>query len=295
MKQPNSTVLSKRTAVMHSAGELPVELLDRLSQNPFSVLLESLDRPVKIGHGGVIVQARISAGSDEIRVAVKQYRPQNWWKSLCGLFRPTRAFRGWRMGRLLRAKGVATPQPLLACREIGWSEGGRSYLATRWIEAAENLHAYGWRLLARPASKRFRSAVRCAESLGSLIGRMHAAGVAHRDLKAANLLVVEYGEDMDGLENPSYTGGISTWLVDLDGATIPLRLSDARRAANLARLAASLEAHPWVSSTICCRFLRAYIAAFPPGRADWKWLWRRVEARRRRIVRRKHRRGQTVL
>jgi tRNA A-37 threonylcarbamoyl transferase component Bud32 len=112
---------------------------------------------------------------------------------------------------------------------------------------------------------------------------MHAQQIAHRDLKGANLLVTQR-EDR-----------LITYLIDVDGARFCRQLSHARRAANLARLAAGLESHPWVTRSVCRRFLRAYVGQFPPGTIAWKPLWREVAARSRRIAERKRRRGEQVL
>jgi len=164
----------------------------------------------------------------------------------------------------------------------------RSYLATQWIESSENVHFFGWRIANRPAAERLRLAARCAESLGRLVGRLHAGGISHRDLKAANLLVVP---PRDGADASS----LKTYLIDIDGMRVRRRLRSGRRAANLARLATGLEAHPWLTPSISCRFLRAYASAFPPGTIAWRPLWRAVQRRTRRLIRRMRRRGESVL
>ena len=123
----------------------------------------------------------------------------------------------------------------------------------------------------------------CAESLGRLIGRMHSWELAHGDLKASNLLVVEH------------PARVETYLIDADDVRIRRRLSLARRAADLARLATSLQAHPWVTPTILCRFMRSYVRQFPPGEVAWKPLWREVARRSDRLVRRKRRRREQIL
>ena len=112
---------------------------------------------------------------------------------------------------------------------------------------------------------------------------MHAWQVRHRDLKAANLLVVEHGAE------------VRTYLIDVEDVCIARRLSLSRRAADLARLAVSITAHPWVTRTIVCRFFNAYVGQFSPESVSWKPLWREVARRSERIVRRKQRRGQEVL
>jgi tRNA A-37 threonylcarbamoyl transferase component Bud32 len=269
------------SATAHGATALGESYLIRLLKDPAEELQCHLGRPVKLSHESVVVRARWTVGKEVADAALKQYRPRNWWKTFCGLFR-CRALRGWHRAKMLLARDIATPRPIAVCRARIWSSP-TSYLATEWIAGAKNLHRYGWGLAQRPACERFRRARQCAESLGSLIGRMHAAGVSHRDLKGANLLVVERGEC------------VATWLVDLDGVKLRRRLGPKLRAANLARLAAGLEAHPWVTRTIFCRFLRAYARQFPQGSVAWKPLWHAVAARGRDIVRRKRRKGEEVL
>ena len=163
-------------------------------------------------------------------------------------------------GPVLAARHIATPRPLAVCEPRGDWLFRSSYLATEWIAGGENLHLYGWRLAGWPLPERLREASFCAARLGRLVGQMHAAGISHRDLKAANLLAVRRGDDL------------AVYLVNTDGVRIGRRPGARRRAAELARLAIALEAHPWVTRSICCRFLRAYAAQFrrepSPGNAS---------------------------
>ena len=112
---------------------------------------------------------------------------------------------------------------------------------------------------------------------------MHAAGAAHRDLKAANLLAVEEG------------GEVIVYVVDLDGLQPVGQVGFRRQSRDLARLAAGLAAHPWVTRLICRRFLRAYLEEFPGECVAWKPLWRAIAVEVERIVCRKQKRGQQVL
>jgi len=283
MDEPGYNVLHASGGVAYGTLDLPQAELRHLLDAPDVLLWRNLHRPVKIARNSVMVEAELPLLNGERHVAYKQYRPRNCWKSLLGLFRRSRAQAAWHLGCRLLACGIPTPRPLAMCRPRGPWLHQTSYLATAWIEAAENLHLYGWRLAARPSGQRLRSAARCAESLGRLVGRMHALQIAHRDLKGANLLVAERGD------------GVATYLIDLDGVRFCRHLSSSRRAANLARLAAGIVAHPWVTRTLCRRFLRAYLEQLPPGAVAWKALWRDVAARGRRIVQRKRRSGEQVL
>jgi tRNA A-37 threonylcarbamoyl transferase component Bud32 len=262
---------------------VPRALIGRVLDHPESLIRRGLGRPVKISRGCVLVEARLSIGGQDVAVAFKQYRPRNGWKALCRLVGRNPARRDWVAARRLVALGIATARPILLVEPRRPWLGRRSYLATEWIAGSQNLHLYGWKLSELPLRERLARAARCAEGLGRLIGRLHGRGVAHRDLKGANLLVVDRA------------GRISTWLVDVAGARFVGRLSDQRRARNLARLAVGLEAHPWVNRAVCCRFLRAYLRELPAPEADWKALWHAVAAESRRLRAKMQRRGEPLL
>jgi tRNA A-37 threonylcarbamoyl transferase component Bud32 len=281
--KPDYTILHARGGEAYGAQDLSLAFLRCLLDRPDILLWRNLHRPVKIGHSSLMVQADLPLSWGPTRVAYKQYRPRGWWKSLCRTLgrRPARS--AWHLGRRLLAMGIPTARPLAMCQPGGSWLFRAGYLATEWIEAAENLHLYGWQLAAYPSRQRLQCAARCAESLGCLVGRIHALRIAHRDLKGANLLVAQRGDRVE------------TYLVDVDGVRFCRRLSPRRRAADLARLAAGIAAHPWVTRTICCRFLRAYCGQFPAGTVAWKPLWREVATRSRRIVQRKRRSGEQVL
>ncbi|MGA2254963.1 MAG: lipopolysaccharide kinase InaA family protein, partial [Thermoguttaceae bacterium] len=195
MPSHNCVIINASDSVLWSDPAMPESLLRGIAANPGKVIRAAACRPVKIGHGSLIVEATLTIGDRSMPVAVKQYRPRTFWKALAASFRPAKAMQNWRKAEFLLSYDIATPRPLLACRPRGWTTRSTSFLATEWIRGAENLHLFGWRIAARPLAARLRIAARCAEALGQLLGRMHATGAAHRDLKAANLLVVEEGYD----------------------------------------------------------------------------------------------------
>jgi tRNA A-37 threonylcarbamoyl transferase component Bud32 len=189
---------------------------------------------------------------------------------------------GWRLGHALIQRGIATARPILVCQPKRGLLPRDSYLATAWIEHAQNLHLYGWALARREPGERERRARHTAESLGRLLGRMHAWNVAHRDLKGCNLVAVEQPNSVDAC------------LIDLDGVRLKRRLSRRERADNLSRLAASVHAHPWVSNTHRLRFLRAYLAVLGKSTGDWKDCWREIAVRSAREIERLQQLGKPV-
>ena len=275
--------IRQANARAHSVRDFARAELVQLLDDPDALLTENLGRPVKLERGSLIVQAELPLEGRETRVIYKRYRPWNWQKALLGKLRPGRALRGWRLGHALLQRRIATARPLAVCDLRQPWYRCQSYLAIEWIEGSENLHLYAWKLAGVNAKERFRRATQSAENLGALIGRMHARQITHGDLKGSNLLMVQSD------------AGVQTYLVDTDGVRIAKRLTPRQRAIDLARLAASIEAHPWVSRTVHLRFVRAYAREFAPQKLPWKSLWHDVSRRSRQITRRKRHRGEPVL
>ncbi len=247
----------------HAVRDLPREQFAKLLADPEAPLREFFHRPLKISHSSVVVRGFLQLKDNLVDVAYKRCRVKSWWKSLWQWFRPSRAMVGWRVGHALLQRGIATPRPLAVCQP---SRGRDSFLATQWIHGAENLHLYLWRIAALPPAERRRCAVQCAQSLGRLLGRMHTWRISHRDLKACNLLVATRDDCVE------------THLIDLDGVAMRRRLSAARRAQDLARLAASLEMHAWVTHTMRLHFFISYVRELQPDGDSWRRLWGEVRS-----------------
>lgn len=265
----------------------PNELL-RLLGDPRRPLVDGVHRPYKLAHRSVVVEGRLSLGGEATRVAYKRVRAKNWWKALLFCFRRSPALQAWYFGHALLLRGIATARPLAVIERRWFGLRGESYLATQWIEGAVNLHLYAWRLAERPLSERQRRTRQTAVALGRLVGRMHGWRVSHRDMKACNVLVVERPDGVDCI------------LIDADSVRIGRRLPGWLQALNLARLAVSLVAHPWVSNGDRLRFLRAYLSELSRGdsrwrRDDWKPLWRRVARAACRLETRLRRQGRAVV
>lgn len=263
--------------------DLPPKLGLALLSSPSHWLRHWLHRPAKLSRRSVVVQASLPLGEGERDVAFKRYRASSLGRWLLGLVRESRARRAWRMGHALLARGIATPRPLAAIEPRGARLRGESYLATEWLPGAINLHEYLWQLAPLPPADRQRQVRTLAASLGSLLARLHWWNISHVDLKACNVLVVDW------------QGELHAALVDVESARFHRRLSFARRARDLARLAASLQAHPWITRSDRLRFLRAYLCHLSTDtQQDWRAHWRCVSEYAAAILRRFLRRGQTI-
>lgn len=262
----------RRVVRFDAAEELSRPQLAALLTDPGGPLRAFAHRPVKLSHSSHVVEAELQLRDRSVRVAYKLSRAKNWWRALLAPLRSGRAARAWRLNRRLAAHGVPTARPLFML-----SEAGSQYIATEWIESSTNLHLYLWSLADVPERQRRARLRQAAASVAALASRLHAAGCSHRDLKALNLVVNER------------EAGVDTWLIDLDGAR-RARMSARKRARNLGRLAASADAHPWISRSERLRFLRQYLllSGIPAG--AWKDFWRAIDfwrcRHRARIARR---------
>ncbi len=283
----------------HAVSDLPRAELDKLLDCPDALLWSNLDRPVKLGHSSVMVRATLQLDDGPQTVSYKRFRAKNRWKAFLNLFRGSRAMRCWRLGHALLSRGIATPRPIMVCEPGRFNAAQRwqeraAYLATQWVDGAENLHLWAWALSERPPHARMKLAAECARSLGRLVGRMHARQISHGDMKGSNVLVIDR-RTTDKAEMPKTPEMLNTLLIDLDGVRIHKRLLRKRRIADLMRLATSVAGHPWVNNSLRRRFLAAYAAEFPRGAVCWKTLWREVARKSGKLIAKKRKRGDAIL
>jgi len=151
------------------------------------------------------------------------------------------AMREMRFSEYLRSHGVPTPVALAAmCFD------GTEWLATAALPAVMPADVWHERQLARGAAgtKAIRSAT---VALAKMIGRMHAAGVIHRDLHCGNILI------------HARRARPALVLSDLHRVRRRRRLSRRARAANLAQLLH--DRRDFTTRSERLRFLRHYVLA----------------------------------
>jgi serine/threonine protein kinase len=156
------------------------------------------------------------------------------------------------------------------------------FLLTEKIEGATELRAWADRMIQVSAVERRRDVQARLTALARLLRQLHDRGVAHRDLKAANILTSVAPNDA------------RFWFIDLVGISRLRQVSDRRRALNLARLNASFSHHGLIATTDKLRFLRAYLAWGLFGKSGWKSWWRRIARATQAKVERNARTGRPL-
>ena len=256
--------LARSRGIGYAVSEFSHACLIRLIDYPEMPLRISTREIVKAGHSTLLVRTELPIGNRLVPVAYKRVRRRNWLKSLTVLFRTNRTFRTWQLGHALLNRGIATARPLAVITSRRHEMGRPTFLAAEWIEGALDLYAYSQWIDQLPPWLRTDRLKAAAESLGRLVGRMHARNVSHRDLKSGNLLLVDRGPT------------VKAYVIDLDGAALRKRVPRSLRLRNLTRLVIGLKSCAHIQNSIRLRFLKAYLLEVGDDSWQWKDVWRQL-------------------
>jgi len=267
---------SSRIKTLPTKSEWP-RLLEPVLADP-SVLLGY--EVLKFSSGGEVFRARLGSGNHEIDVICKRHR-------LAGLRRRLGASLGLRPLRLefercvalLRA-GIDTALPLALIRRTSGRQ--EEWQLHEFVADGVDLDHFLLSLLPRLDTRQSRSVKNgILTSLVTLFGRMYEHGLHHRDLKASNIMLVNW-------ENPAEA--VRICLVDLDG----LKRRRWRRGdwhwKPVVRLAASVLSYRAITRSDYCRFLKAYVTRTGQTQSTWKRYYRLVARKAAGYVRRSFRR-----
>ena len=213
-------------------------------------LLEPGPRLIKAGQATTIAQ--VPGGGVLKRFNLKRYRNLVKYR-----FAPSRARRAFQLAYRLEMLGIRTPRVIAYTDRHVLGSTVRSYLLMEYVAQA------------RPAAEVFREwaeggeereqRARALLEAGRLVGLLHGAGFANRDLKASNLLLTEAGE---------------LCLVDLDGLQHLDEVNEETRIKNLRRIVRDLPLYGPMTVRDRLVFLRAYARSVRRG--DARTLFRRL-------------------
>ncbi len=212
------------------------------------------------GPGSSVSRVSLPApGGGAYDLAVKWNHPRGLRRGVAERLRGSRAERAERGARALVRAGLAHPPTLAFAERRRHARVCESFLVTEFLADAVPLPAI------MPVLRRDRRRRRAvARSLGATIGRLHAAGLDHRDLKHSNLLL---------RPDDSFV------LLDLDSLIPPRAPSQRARARSLGQLEAyAADLYPWLSRSDRARFFSAYLAETP------EWRGRRRELMKAALV-----------
>ncbi|HET6327918.1 MAG TPA: lipopolysaccharide kinase InaA family protein [Planctomycetaceae bacterium] len=195
-------------------------------------------------------------------VFLKHFKVSRWWEAVRDTLRGTQAAREARAARIVAAAGIET----ITCAAIGAESRGPlvrdSYLVSHAIADVTPLDE----LIRNPAhaglhTPAFRREL--ARALGQLCGRLHRAGLVHRDLHPANLLA-EVKAD----------GRIRLTLIDLQGVRTRRAWGLVFRRGARARwdLFGLFNFFQSALRSDRCRFLNAYLSEAGPAAAGAGWI-----------------------
>lgn len=264
--------------------------VDRFPPDHLAALLDDPEAPfahpeavvVKSGRSTKLVRTRLFDDRRPL-VSYKRARRRGWLHRLKERFRRPRALRSWNRGREFLRSGIATAKPVCIVVPRGFWNRGDCYVATEWIAGGRKLDQYIHQAATLPGDRKRRMLRTLAETLGHTIGRLHAAGFSHRDLKEENIIVQTNGD------------AVSVYVIDLDGAAKYRRVPWKRRIRDLSRMFISVLALQEASRTDYLRFLRVYFQVTGEPASSRRSAWRQIQRDGQRRLRRKARKRHNGL
>ncbi|MCJ7544760.1 MAG: lipopolysaccharide kinase InaA family protein [Phycisphaerae bacterium] len=227
------------------------------------------------------IRRRLTVGGRGLDVYVKRARRKYLRRLFTDCYRRSRAVRAFKRGHVLLNRRMATALPLAALERRAGPVLLDSILITEAVPAMPvGQFLTTWLAPAGQAgvplspAQQHHLARQLLWRIGRLVQRLHDHGLAHRDLKAGNLLVRWLpGQD------------IQLILLDMDGFGQRQSRSARRRFKGLMRLNVSLLECPAVNQAGRLRLLMGYLRRPGCGRVDFKPYWRAIEAWSTRTLR----------
>ncbi len=278
--------------------DLPVEVFVRLTADPDAPCASSDRKVLKSSRSSTVVELPVELPAGVRPGIYKRFAVTRWTDPWLATARATPAFKSWLNGHRLLECGLPTARPLAVVHRRKHGLVRECYLLTEKLPGVVELNPYVQSMEAGPdRQSRLRPLL---EQLARLIRALHDRQFAHRDLKAANVLVQWEGEApaepriLMARQEPRPPGSVRLFLIDLVGLGRWRKLPRSRKVQNLARLNASALRFPWVTRTDRLRFLRVYLAWGLRGKTGWKDWWRQIAQKTHQKVQQNLARGRPL-
>jgi serine/threonine protein kinase len=269
----------------HAVRDLDAAFVGELLGDPDAPFRQPGARLLKDSRSSTVMELEAAVDGTLHSLIYKRFRATAWSDPWTALFRPTPALRSWLFGHGLRERGLPTPRPLAVFHRRRRGMDYEGYLLTEKVPDALDLHGCSSQLGEFAVDERRKILRRWIDQLAVLIRQMHCRHLAHRDLKAANILLSKKAGEA-ALDR--------FWLIDLVGLSRHRQLPMARRIQNLARLHASFHRHPALTRSDRLRFLQTYLQWGLFGRGGWKKWWQAIEETTSLKIERNQRRGRPL-
>lgn len=270
------------------------DVVRKLMADPDAPLQWAGTRILKSSRTSLVAEIVLPVGDPpvETKLIYKRFHARSWYEPWLSLVRPSRGWRAWRGAQHLASRALPTPRNLLYLCEMRRPLGPlslplpfQSYLLTLKEEPSITLADYLNEVLpGLEASKRRACVRRMLRAIARLIHVLHDRSISHRDLKAANILILGDPE----AELPVLS------LIDLVGVVHQHPIPTDRRVQNLTRVLLSLLNTPGVTRTDMLRFLLDYLPSSARHDRSWKGLWRAIDRATRGKIRKNKRRGRVL-
>ncbi len=268
-------------ATGHALTQVSAELTAELLADPDAPFRRADAVRLKDSATSTVVEFSGCVAGRRVALIYKRFQVKRASTPWSSLVRKPPALRSWRMGQACYERGVPTPRPLLVLHRRRGGLLHEGYLLTEKIEDARHLHACLNHLPDLQPQEQRRWMRKNIPVVAQAVRELHRRRLAHRDLKADNILLAATASSVSSRTEAPGTALIpktlpGVWFLDLVGATVCSRLSRQRRLQNLARLNASFHWRPELSRTDRLRFLRTYLQWGLRGKQGWKIWWQAI-------------------
>jgi tRNA A-37 threonylcarbamoyl transferase component Bud32 len=264
-------------------------LLKSLQADPDAPFGAPGARILKQSRSGAVVEMTATVAGVSRPVIYKRFAVTGRTDPLTALVRPSPALRSWLFGHTLGERCLPTARPLVIFHRRRWGLCWEGYLLMEKVATAGDLHTALAALDAVEAGRRRRLLRHWIDALARLVRELHQRHLAHRDLKAVNILLrsnaaaLLFTAEEEWPARPPVESPFC--FIDLVGASRQRRVRRKVRVKNLARLLASFCRDTRLTRTDKLRFLRVYLQWGLFGRQGWKDWWRALEQATQRKIR----------